>query len=717
MIISLIISVTTIISCNIPEIEINNGETGGEATGGEADGETTGGEAGGEATGGEADGETTGGETGDGIIRIRTSSELEKIGFDSLYPLNGHYVLENDIIVNNWIPIGTNIDYYSGQSAFTGSFTGNNHSVTINSFAMDSMTGIDVGFIGYAQGAEIKNLVLMLNNSVLNLSVTGQQYVGAIVGRCYNTSFKNISINGNLKVTKNNDGYLNVGGITGYIGTLNSKEVEIIDCNTDIILNVDSTGDIYLGGLVGSGMNINSQIKIRNSIINNDLIVKGSNVTVGGIIGQVSNITLLTDFLIEDNTFIGNISSVSTSIYIGGVLGLASKVSIKNFNYSKILTCISNSGDFGGIAGRINDSNIEYCSVNTNINFGNNNNLSCGGIVGTSNQSFIKDCYIVGDIFSDQLSYSFSSLGGIVGYNTGTVDTCYHNGDINFSSGSLGGIAGSNNGIIKNSYHQGDFISKDHIGNSVGGVSGSNGGEILYSYCQGNMELTSVRSIGGVSSNNSGQIKNSYHIGIIDIINNEAINAGGITGTNSGTISESYHDGKINVITNYVTGNNALSMIGGISGYNLSGAINNSYSSTEIHAISTGIYNSLQIGGIVGGVINQSNKSIFNCYHQGKLEAESSGNSYVGGIIGSGNATIIENNYHYGSLKANSNGTSYIGGISGQITNNSDLINCISFINDNDTWDLETFTTLGWDFLNTWKIDSKNLLPIFKWQN
>jgi hypothetical protein len=633
----------------------------------------------GEETGGESGGEAGGG-TGGAIIEIRTASELAKIGFESSYPLDGHYSLQNDITVSEWIPIGTN-DYQSRQSVFTGTFTGNNHSITINSFTPESMTVANVGFIGHAYEAEIQNLAITLNNITVNLSVTAFQYVGAIVGQCYNTSFKDITINGNLQVTKNSDGYLYMGGIAGFITTLNSKEVEITSCITEIDLIAESTGDICLGGLIGAAMNPNAKIMIKDNQIKKDLAVTGSNVSVGGIAGVATNYTLLSDFKIEDNVFLGNINAVSSSISIGGAVGQADKIIVRNFDYNKTLTCTGNNGYYGGIAGRFFSSLIEYCSVNANINFGNSNNLSCGGLVGTSAQSSIIDSYLNGDIYSNSAN---GYLGGLVGSNSGTIDNCYHQGEIYLSSGTIGGITGPNSGIIKNSYHQGDFISTDHNKPDVGGISGgNNSGEILNSYCSGNINLASG-SIGGISTGNGGLIKNSYHIGTIDISNNNGpVDAGGITSNNSGIISQSYHIGDINITTKYVAGDYPLSMIGGITGYNLSGTIESSYSLAAIHAVATGVFNNLAVGGVAGSFLNQSGKSIINCHHQGILEAKSSGNSSVGEVIGLGYDAIVKNCSH----------------------------------NESDPWNIETFTNLGWDFINVWKVDNQNLLPIFIWQD
>ena len=58
-------------------------------------------------------------------IKIGTAEELEKIGNDSSYPLNGNYILTADIdlegsVENLWHPIGK----------FTGTFDGNGHTIS-----------------------------------------------------------------------------------------------------------------------------------------------------------------------------------------------------------------------------------------------------------------------------------------------------------------------------------------------------------------------------------------------------------------------------------------------------------------------------------------------------------------------------------------------------------------------------------------------------------
>ena len=82
--------------------------------------------------------------------------------------------------------------------------------------------------------------------------------------------------------------------------------------------------------------------------------------------------------------------------------------------------------------------------LRVNINCTNANNLVFGGIIGSSNNSNMVNCYVFG-------TYSLNSsqglvFGGIVGYMSNTViSKCSFNGDIGGISGSnstIGGVAG-----------------------------------------------------------------------------------------------------------------------------------------------------------------------------------------------------------------------------------------------------------------------------------
>jgi len=124
------------------------------------------------------------------VISISNIEELQKIGNDVGYPLDGEYELTQDIDASdtvNWnggagfAPIGTY------RRPFTGKFDGKGHKITglyINRLDMSY-----IGLFGYmGSGSEVKNV------GIENAMVSGDGYVGGLVGDnggtvsgCYST--------------------------------------------------------------------------------------------------------------------------------------------------------------------------------------------------------------------------------------------------------------------------------------------------------------------------------------------------------------------------------------------------------------------------------------------------------------------------------------------------------------------------------------------------
>ena len=90
-----------------------------------------------------------------GQTEIRTAEELAAIGTDK-ESLSGSYILMNDLTLDGWMPIGWMNK--EGETGFSGSFDGNGHTITINSFCPET-DNRSVGLSGVVDGkGEIKNL-------------------------------------------------------------------------------------------------------------------------------------------------------------------------------------------------------------------------------------------------------------------------------------------------------------------------------------------------------------------------------------------------------------------------------------------------------------------------------------------------------------------------------------------------------------------------------
>lgn len=105
---------------------------------------------------------------------IRTADELASIAAS----MDGSYILMNDLIVENWTPIG-GLDG-AEENGFTGTFDGNGHTITIRSFDAE-LDNARVGLFGLiSETGSVKNL--RVDGKV---DYTGGQkvlYVGGIAG-------------------------------------------------------------------------------------------------------------------------------------------------------------------------------------------------------------------------------------------------------------------------------------------------------------------------------------------------------------------------------------------------------------------------------------------------------------------------------------------------------------------------------------------------------
>ena len=191
----------------------------------------------------------------------------------------------------------------------------------------------------------------------------------------------------------------------------------------------------------------------------------------------------------------------------------------------------------------INRPSIEFVglfgytsSISEIKNIGLKNNTitgghSVGGLVGF-NLGSITNSYATGDVNSD-----FSFIGGLVGYNLGSITNSYTTGDVN-GFGHVGGLVGYfSSGSITNSYTTGD-VNGDFA--FIGGLVGrDDDGLITNSHSTGN--VGGSEGVGGlVGFNHYGTTTNSYATGNIT----GDRNTGGLVGWNSyyGTIIDSYWD-------------------------------------------------------------------------------------------------------------------------------------------------------------------------------
>jgi hypothetical protein len=247
--------------------------------------------------------------------------------------------LMNDIVAtcyNVWTPIGKDLDH-----KYIGTFDGDCHVITGLSNADVTDVPNYVGLFGYV-GSKTEGGVTT-KGTVKNVGLVG----GAITGNRY------------------------VGGVVGYN-------------NGGSITNCYNTGDVtatgmytYVGGVVG----YNEQGTVKNCY-NTGSVSDSGNSDVGGVVGRNTGGSVTNCY---------NTGSVSGNSGVGGVVGYSDGGSVTNCYNTGVVSGINK---VGGVVGEIRGT-VENC-YNTGAVSGN----SCvGGVAGYNiNSGSVTNCYNAGDV-------------------------------------------------------------------------------------------------------------------------------------------------------------------------------------------------------------------------------------------------------------------------------------------------------------------------------
>ncbi|MFW6142064.1 MAG: GLUG motif-containing protein, partial [Candidatus Saliniplasma sp.] len=309
---------------------------------------------------------------------ITNVTELQSMNED----LSAHYALANDINADDtsgwddegFEPVGTS------SSSFTGTFDGRNHSIKglyINRPSTDY-----VGLFGQiGSNSEVKHVEL------IDVEVSGNDRVGALVGRNYDGSVLESYVDGDIS------GNLNVGGLVGY--------------NDDTVSKSSASG-----------------------------IVRG-NSNVGGLIGK--NYGEDNNGLVTYSSSTGNVSGVENRI--GGLIGHNAFGTLSN---SSADSEVMGDEDVGGLVGYNEEGTYWPGVIENSYSLGKlNGNTNVGGLVGYNNYAQVHNSYTIVNVTGN------TNVGGLVGedfYGSGTFSESYWNtettGQVNSDAGT--GLTTSN---------------------------------------------------------------------------------------------------------------------------------------------------------------------------------------------------------------------------------------------------------------------------------
>lgn len=665
---------------------------------------------------------------------IYTVSDLLKLKNSSL-----DYELKQDInLTTNWIPIenftgnlngngysirGLSIDSTKDNIGFFDKITGTIENLNIFDAQINStggatnvgvlagqnkgilknihVTGIintrnynNVGgIVGYSEGSVI--------DSSSNIRITGNEYVGGIIGQVRPS---NTTLIDNNKNYNNVEGSSYLGGIIGGIVIVSNHGADwtssIINSKNEG--NIQGTGD-YVGGIIGFAKGNDRYNYYHNIAVNysiNSGNVSGKNY-VGGIVGMGEK--YLTEILSSVNT-----GDISGKQFVGGYLGKGNNTRLYSLKNNQSITGEAFVGGIAGYAGEVDNCENNGLIVSRSSTLIDNESVAyVGGIVGYANSvsNSINHSSIT-------ISHNGNHVGGIAGFinpksNLSSVNNKNY-GNIIAVGSSIGGIFGSikilnavNVNLVyefKDSINTGNVTSNSNeVGGFVGSVIGKeyynntnaisimnvqNEGTIIGKDYTGGIVGKGTNYLSNISnSTNKGDVTGKHYVGgyigyglntrLDNLTNLNSITGyayvGGIAGY-AGVISTSQNNGKIQSIGVIIIDSITYSYVGGIAGYSTS-LIDNK-NNQPIAVSNQGLY----VGGI-GGFVKVTSESMIE-YNENTGNVSSNG-KYTGGIVGL--AQVVErysydwtaefsNNINHGDITSNGD---YCGGIFGRVTGNN----------------------------------------------
>jgi hypothetical protein len=235
-----------------------------------------------------------------------------------------------------WTPIGE-WEETEEHKAFSGSYNGQNFSVSSVFVNRGEEYSEGIGFFGTAQNATIKNL------KILNVDIFGYASVGGLVGINWNSTIERIQITGSVRgretvggLAGNNNGNIqksytitDVFALTWHAGGFagqNGRDNSISECFSAGTVQ----GRVAVGGFVGgiSGM-AGNEGKIENCFSLASVIMSETGEFAGGFVGDMVGGTIRNCFSVGsisyENTnnptnrgFVGNITQAGSGFNMSG---------------------------------------------------------------------------------------------------------------------------------------------------------------------------------------------------------------------------------------------------------------------------------------------------------------------------------------------------------------------------------------------------------------
>ena len=616
---------------------------------------------------------------------LDTPEELQMIS--SLLVINGakrYFKMEGDITFD----ATKSAAYVPVANFFNAEFDGNK-----TNYAIKSYTGTKPLFATIASTGIVKNLSVDSSCSFTFTHPNDAEYDCGAVAGVLAGELNNVSVAANVSLGEV-EGVTQITSVGGLVGCATTGAITGSDFSGLISTPADfkSTAKAYIGGLVGhfsgagsiTGSNfkgaINNAAQITSTDVNNPYLI------IGGVAGyvdggaSVTSCTTTTDHADE------------TSAYSG-------------FN-GKIVnkTTVAYHSALGGIVGELNNGSVSSCTNAATIAISifkvgadGSRYMKTGGIVGKSNANgSITGCTNNGSV-QHRSNPKYQDLGGIAGYNAGTISNCTNSAAVNQMT--------SGQSIKAGRYvYFGGVIGENIANNKVSDVHNTANLEI--SSMEDNADGNSTEYLGGVIGFNKGiivggdtkDITNSGQVYHSPNFTNQFAGyyVGGIVGLTTAAVKNAKNTGRpyFRWQGNSTGASNVY--LGGIAGKaeGASSTIENCENTVD-----AGITNSAQVylylpgtashsndyvGGIVG--LSEATNPVKNCTNGGEVRTAAGVSTtpvtgiMMGGIIGKMTGSgKVDNADNSGRVRINftvaneCHSGNYLGGIVGHVVNASNV--------------------------------------------
>jgi hypothetical protein len=549
------------------------------------------------------------------------------------------------------------------SAPFAGNYDGDSHKILNLTY---------LGTNGGEQSDAIGLFSILHDGAVIrNLDIEGAdiEYPGNCCGLLAgvangNIRIENITLNGNIKSTKDK-----VGGLIGYIEGNAQSLAQISIRNVRLGVSFSESGSSYIGALIGWAENASIQVEDISSdgIFKN---LRGNN-HVAGLIGKLYGQIDARKIKLQHTTL--NDFPISGNQNVGGLIGEAFLQAASNFKDITIDMPIKGSSYVGGLIGQIRSetpTNILIAIENFQLsNPANRSQIQggsyVGGMIGYSHKTHANAFTI--ELKGESLFHASITGQSVIGGIFGSLDDTQiqftpasrlymDNESLEASSGICGTLAGAL------SYQEpGKEILLDPEilvinpnikikgGNNVGGIIGKlyNGtltGTYTPEFSTTNVIVSKIpRPIfpGNINS------EKPYR--------ENAASIGGIVGyADKSTLRRLFTQPSIY----------GRSTVGGIIGYASDTQISDCGVKTE--TFNNGNNSAIMVGGIIGQASCSSHCEFSNLINYSNI---SSGSNYIGGIFGSmvaGTSVKINKVVNLGKISATNNVGGIIGKTSGK---------------------------------------------------